>query len=109
MYSVIRVIQQTPGRHPTSNMILMGIIRVTTEEYWRVAAATAIALKILLSGDSTNTRLSAPPVMRMISKVKAITLVAEMVRSHKTRIADKVDAIESLVVVFDGCRMDRSM
>jgi hypothetical protein len=104
MYSAMRVIQQAAGRHPSSDMILMVIIRVTTEGYWRVAAATAIAFKILLTGPSTNMHLSAPPVMRMISKVKVITMAAEAAQSNRTRIAVLADVIESLIAIFDSCR-----
>jgi len=46
--------------------------------------------------------------MRVISKVKVITMAEEMAPSNKTRIAVPVDVIESLAVVFDGCRMSRA-
>ena len=46
--------------------------------------------------------------MRVISKVKAITMAEEMAPSNKTRIVALADVIESLAVVFDGCRMERS-
>ena len=82
----------------------MVIIRVTTEGYWRVATATAIAFKILLTGPSTNMHLSAPPVMQMISKVKVITMAAEAAQSNRTRIAVLADVIESLAAIFDSCR-----
>ena len=104
MYNVMRVIRQTAGRHPPSDMILMVIIRVIIEGYWRVAAATAIAFKILLTGPSTNMHLSAPPVMQMISKVKVITMAAEAAQSNRTRIAVLADVIESLAAIFDSCR-----
>ncbi len=43
--------------------------------------------------------------MRVISKAKAITMAEKMALLNKTRIAVLADAIESLAVVFDGCRI----
>ena len=42
--------------------------------------------------------------MRVISEVKAITMAETMVLSNRTKIAPLADVIESIVVVFDGCR-----
>ncbi len=45
--------------------------------------------------------------MRVISKVKAITMAEKAVLSHKTWIAAVAagDVIGSAMTVFDGCRM----
>jgi len=42
--------------------------------------------------------------MRVISKVKAITMAEKAAPSNKTRIVVLADVIESVVVVFDGFR-----
>ena len=102
-------IQQTAGRRAASDIALKGTTRATTEGIQGVMAVTedrkapvSIVTIILINYD---TRLSAPAVMRVISKVKAITMVEKMAPSNKTRIAVLADVIESLAVNFDGCRM----
>ena len=42
--------------------------------------------------------------MRVILKVKAITMAEIMALSSKTRIVALADVIELVVVVFDSCR-----
>ena len=88
-------------------MTLEGITRAITEGIQGVMAVTedrkapvSIVTIILTNYD---TRHSAPAVMRVISKAKAITMVEEMAPSNKTRIAVLADVIESLAVDFDGC------
>ena len=105
--SVTCVIQRTAGRRAASDMTLQGITRAITEGIQGVMAVTedrkapvSIVTIILTNYD---TRHSAPAVMRVISKAKAITMVEEMAPSNKTRIAVLADVIESLAVDFDGC------
>ncbi len=60
-------------------------------------APVSIVTIILINYDTHH---SVPAVMRVISKVKAITMVEKMAPSNKTRIAALADVIESLTVIL---------
>ena len=79
------------GRQPTSAIVLEGTTRAITAWIQAVSPVTVLLSVPLFPGHLLSISLSAPPVMRMISNAKGITLAAKTVQLHKTGIAPVVD------------------